>query len=177
MLTDEALAAEINTQPLGIGGSQLPLHGRHQFQLAAQRLCELAQRQVDIFTHDLDKPLYDQPAVLDQLKRLALSSRGICVHILLQNSEPAQQQGHRLIELARRLTSRIEIRRPHDDLIDHRENFLIADRMGILRRRQSDRYEGEVNFHDPLESKRLSEWFTEAWEQAEPDSSLRRLYL
>lgn len=168
---------DIEALVLGASRERLLLQGREQFRRASEQMAQQAKYYLDIFTCDLDKPLYDQAGFLDAVKRLAIECRGIGIRILLQDSERVRREGHRIIDLARRLTSKMEIRRPHADYIDHPENFLIADRVGYIRRRVAERYEGEVNFCHPLESKLLTEFFTEVWERSEPDSSLRRLYL
>jgi hypothetical protein len=168
---------DIESLVLGASGERMRLRGRAQFSEASEQMAQQAKYYLDIFTYDLDKPLYDQIGFLEAVKRLAIECRGTGIRILLQDSERVRREGHRLIDLARRLTSKIEIRRSHDDYIDHPENFLIADRVGYIRRRVAERYEGEVNFCDPLESKLLTEFFTEVWERSEQDSSLRRLYI
>ncbi|WP_428606205.1 acyltransferase [Sedimenticola sp.] len=171
--TDNAIESQI----LGESRERIILQGRAQFMQACESMAEQAQHQLDLFTYDLDKPLYDQNGFLDALKHLAIASRGICVRVLLQDSERARREGHRLVDLSRRLTSKIEIRRPHPDYIDHPENFIIADRMGYIRRRVAERYEGEAYFYHPIEAKLLTEFFNEVWERSEQDSTLRRLYL
>lgn len=162
---------------LGESRDRIILQGRDSFQQVSEEMLRQAKHYLDIFTYDLDKPIYDQSGFVDAAKRLAIECRGIGVRILIQDSERAQREGHRLIDLARRLTSKMEIRRPHADYIDHPENFMIVDRIGYIRRRVAERYEGDANFCHPLESKLLTEFYTEVWERSEPDSSLRRLYL
>lgn len=167
----------IDSLVLGESRERMILHGREPFRQASESIVQQAKFHLDIFTFDLDKPIYDQARFLDAVKRLAIECRGIGIRILLQDSERARQEGHRLIDLSRRLTSKIEIRRPHADYIDHPENFIIADRIGYIRRRAAGRYEGEANFCHPIKSRLLTDFFTEVWERSEQESSLRRLYL
>ncbi|MCW8906462.1 MAG: acyltransferase [Sedimenticola sp.] len=167
----------IEQQRLGESRERLILHQRSEFRQAIELMAQQASRSIDILTYDLDKPVYDQAGFLEAVKQLALRTPGLSIRILLQQSEKVQKEGHRLIDLARRVTSRIEIRRPHADYIDHPENFIVVDRTGYVRRSQPDRYEGEANFCHPLESKLLSEFFTEVWDKSEVESTLRRLYL
>lgn len=162
---------------LGESRERIPLRGRELFRQASQCMTRQAKHYLDIFTYDLDKPVYDQLEFLDAVKRLALECRGIGIRILLQDSERARREGHRLIDLSRRLTSKMEIRRPHADYIDHPENFIIADRIGYIRRRGIGRHEGEANFYHPIEARLLTDFFSEVWERSEQESSLRRLYL
>lgn len=156
---------------------RIPLQGREAFRQASERIACQTRHHLDILTYDLDKPVYDQAGFLEAVKRLALACRGIGIRILLQDSERARREGHRLVDLSRRLTSKMEIRRPHADYIDHPENFIIADRIGYIRRRVTGRYQGEADFYQPIEAKLLTDFFDEVWERSEQESSLRGLYL
>ena len=84
---------------------------------------------------------------------------------------------HRLLELARRLTSRIELRRPIAEYSERGDEYLLADGSGYLYRERAGEYEVSADFHAPLETRRLQEQFHEAWEHSQPDPDLRRLYL
>lgn len=167
----------IEQQTLGESRDRLILHHRDDFRQIVEQMAQQASRSIDIFTYDLDKPVYDTPGFLEAAKQLALHTPGVAIRILLQQSEKVQKEGHRLVDLSRRLTSRIEIRRPHTDYIDHPENFMIVDRIGYIKRSQMERYEGEANFCQPYEAKILGEFFTEVWDRSEVESTLRRLYL
>ncbi|AKH19867.1 hypothetical protein [Sedimenticola thiotaurini] len=156
---------------------RISLQGRDQFRQASEAMVRQAKRTLDIFTYDLDKPVFDQGDFLEAVKQLALTCRGMGIRILLQDSERARREGHRLVDLSRRITSKIEIRRPHEDYIDHPENFIIVDRIGYIRRRNTGLYEGEANFCHPMEARLLTDFFSEVWERSEQESSLRRLHL
>lgn len=168
-------AALLERQHLGQPSGLIPLTSRQEFRVASQLLAQQAARRMELLTYDLDAMLYDQLPFVDAVKQLCLLNRNSQVSILLQNNEPVQKQGHRLLELARRIPSRIAIRRPHADYLNHQENFLLADRIGYLRRRRSSRYHGEINFFDRLETERLGDFFREVWDCSEADIDLRRL--
>ncbi len=144
---------------------------------AALMLASQAQHSIYIFSHDLEPQIYNQTPFLEAVKELAIHCRQPCIRILLQDNEKAQKEGHRLLQLWRRLTSKIEIRRPHPDYIDHPESFLLADETGYLHHRFYTGYEATVDFNSPLEARRLSGFFKEVWEQSEPDSDLRDLHI
>lgn len=158
-------------QPSGV----ITLARREEFRLASLSLARQAVRSLDILSYDLDAPLYDQMDFVMAVKQFCLQSRQSQVRILLHNNERVQKQGHRLVDLARRVPSRISIRRPHPDYLQRQENFLLADRTGHLIRRLYSRYQGEVNFSDRLGSERWVDFFNEIWNCSEPDIDLRRL--
>ena len=103
--------------------------------------------------------------------------RDSLLYILLRDGRSAVQNGHRLIELSRRLSSRIEIRRPADEYLDFNETFLLADDCGYLHRTRDTRYEGTASFNNPAATLRLKRYFMEAWECSQPDVEMRRLHI
>ena len=162
---------------LGETAGPLALHGQSAVRAAGIGMAEQARRELLIFSHDLDAPLYDQEPFLDSVRRTALQSADTPVRVLLYEAEPAVRSGHRLIELARHLSSRIGIRRVPTELQQRTEAYLLADGRGYLLRRLADVYEATADFHAPLEARRLREQFEGIWEVAEADPELRRLYL
>ena len=173
--------SEHTTEPirhaLGEASGQLSLYGIEQNREAVAAMVAGARHSVVIFTWDLDRLLYDQQPFLDSLKDLATKRRRSNIRVLLQNNERAIKHGHRLIHLARRLTSKFEIRRPHRDYIDHSENFIVVDGVGYVHRERYTQYESTADFKDLLGARKLTEFFDEVWERSEVDPELRSLYV
>ena len=153
------------------------LHSMQEYRELACRLVSLTRRTLDLITPDLEPPVYDQLPFIDALKRLALQSRVARIRILVQDNSLIRQQGHRLVELAQRLPSTIEIRKPDREFRDFAESFLLADDAGYLQRSLLERYEASACFNDRLKVSQLQEIFTDAWERGEPDRELVRLHL
>ncbi len=162
---------------LGETPGSLELERREELAQAAARLVAEARREVLIFTQDLDAPLYDRAAFLDGIRTLILGSRNAQVRVLLQSNERAQREGHRFIELARRLSSQIEIRKVHPEHAGHSENYLLVDAMGYLRKRLHTRQEAVLSFRAPLEVRHFRDFFNGVWNASEQDYELRRLHL
>ncbi|MES9873375.1 MAG: acyltransferase [Candidatus Sedimenticola sp. 6PFRAG7] len=175
-MTQNALEM-IPQQVLGESSNRIILQSVEENRLATDHMVNQAKRHLDIFTYDFDAPIYNQQAFIDRVKQLATRSRESRVRILLQDNEKVQKQGHRFIELARRLPSVISIRRPHKDYRDLTENFLIVDETGFIHRDLYTQYDAEVEFNDRLVASKLSGFFNEIWEYSEPDIELRRLSL
>lgn len=176
-MTEITTMTTIDDALLGETSGQLHLNNIAACRDAALRLASQAKRSIYIFTYDLDSNIYDQTDFLEAVKDLAIRSEYSRVKILLQNNEKVQRQGHRLIQLWRRLTSKIEIRRPCQDHIDHPENFLLVDETGYLHRRLYSNYDAIVDFNSKFDTKMLNNFFHEAWEQSEPDTDLRVLHI
>ena len=160
---------------LGKSAGIIPLHDVESFRKLSRQLAEQATRQLDILTYDLDSRVYDKKPFLKAVKALALSTGNARIRILLQNNERVQKEGHRLVELARKLPSRIEIRRHNPEYTEHGENFMVVDATGYVRRRQHHQYEGEADFNDRLKATSYRDLFSAIWECSEPDSELRMI--
>lgn len=141
------------------------------------RMVAQAGRSLDLLTYDLEPALYDQPDFLEAFKRLALKSKVARIRILLQDNSLVRSQGHRLIELAQRLPSTVELRKPDRIFRNHPESFLLVDDCGYLHRRLTGRYQVSACCNDRLQVSQFAELFTEAWENGEPDRELARLHL
>lgn len=162
---------------LGVNSQEFTVAGRDEVRSVAHLLSGQAQHSLLLYTEDLEPAIYDQQPFLDAVSRLARSHGQARIRILIADSRLSVQQGHRLIELSRRLSSTIRLRRPAPEYSDFRETFLIADDSGYLHRLHAGRYEGTGNFHDPARVAELRQYFLEVWERSEPDEEIRRLYL
>jgi len=171
------LESLIEGRQLGRDAGLITLSDRAENRLVSAHMLAQVTRELCLFTHDLDKPVYDQPEFLQGVKELALRSRASRIRVLLQDHERVVKYGHRLIELVRHLSSSAEIRIPHEDWRSHMENFMLADRYGYVHREQATRYEATADYYAPLKARRLREKFDEIWEGGQVDSELRRLYL
>jgi len=170
-------APGITERRLGRDSGRLILESGAENREVCAHMAGQAARQLRVFSRDLDKPIYDTEPFIQSVRQLVLGNRQAQVKILLQDNDRAVKQGHRLIELARRLSSSIEIRTPAHDWLEHRENFLLADRYGYVHRESPDRYDATADYHAPLRVRELSELFDDIWQVSQVDSELRRLYI
>jgi predicted GNAT family N-acyltransferase len=142
------------------------------------RLLAAAKREVAIYTRDLDAALYDNDAVLDALKQLAIRGRGVAIRILVQEPRTPAQDGHRLIGLAQRLSSVFALRTPvQEEDRQYPSAFLLNDARGYYFRTLGSRYEGEAVNYAPGKHAQLLEFFNQVWERSEPSEELRQLSL
>jgi predicted GNAT family N-acyltransferase len=168
---------DLSLPQLGKTQDLFHLHDEHENLIHAASLLRQSKRELAILSLNLDPPVYDQIAFLEGFKSLSLRSRFSRIRILLQDNTLVLQRGHRLIELAQRLPSVVEIRKPNEDFIDLPENFLLADDCGYLHRKASESYHGTACYNDRHRVNRLMALFSDAWETATPDRDLARLHL
>ena len=158
-------------------GQRIEFDGWAANQRGAVRVARAAHRSLALFTRDLEPLTYNTEPFLAEVRRVALAGRYARVRVLVQDSARAAREGHRMVELARRLSTYIELRKPHDDHRNLIETFLVADERAVLYRKESDRYEGYADLDNPLEARRLLRTFDEIWQRADTDAEMRRLGL
>jgi hypothetical protein len=136
-----------------------------------------ANQRILIFSRDLENSIFGNTDLYEAVKELAIRSQRTHIDILVQDLEHILKEGHRLLQLTRRISSHMTIKvtaKEHQDIL---ENFLIFDDRAYIVRENPYRYEAEGNFYAPLHARRLEEQFTEMWERGYVDVSLRRLHL
>ncbi|RDH86895.1 MAG: hypothetical protein DIZ77_09415 [endosymbiont of Seepiophila jonesi] len=75
---------------LGVTSDTFYLQDPAENLAVASRLVEQANRELQIFTRDLDPPVFDKTAFLEPFKRLALNSRFARIRILAWSNSLAQ---------------------------------------------------------------------------------------
>lgn len=172
-----AAQLDIGAQQLGRDNREFILESGADVRSVAVALASQAQHCLLLLTDNLEPAIFDRQPFLDAVSGLARLYRDSHFLILLQNGRTAISSGHRLIELSRRLSTHIQIRRPAPHHRGDPRTFLLSDNAGYLYRPLAGRYEGSANFNDPGTVRVLENHFMEVWEQAVPDEEMRRLYL
>jgi hypothetical protein len=162
---------------LGEKSDTLFISSRKENHDAAQCMIEQGIRTLHWFTHNLDRNLYDTSEFIQAVKQLAIGSPHSKVYILVKDSSDIVAKGHRIVELARRISSHVFIHRADEEDMDRLDSFLIVDEKGLIRRPHGERFEARVDFHNPGDSRILLKYFNDAWERSHPDPELRRLHI
>ncbi|HSN17485.1 MAG TPA: hypothetical protein VLV87_04685 [Gammaproteobacteria bacterium] len=142
---------------------------------AAVAVAAAAARELALFSRDLEPLLYDKDEFVRVVQALATRSRMSRVRIVCIDPGASVRAGHRLIAVAQRFSSYVEVRRAAKDHSQLAETFLVADEEAVLFRPIASRYEGYSDLHAPLEARKFLKQFAEIWEIAEPDPEFRRL--
>lgn len=135
------------------------------------------RRHLVIMSQQLDHALFDAPALVDAISGFARSSPSTDVRILVTDSSLVVSRGHRLVELARRLDSRISIRRVNDDIPAGEQTFVTWDGQGYFVLPDFREYNGFSDPYDPVQARRMLDAFDYLWARSGPDPELRRLQL
>lgn len=171
------MTLELRELILGESNEALLTSSSDEVLQATLALTQQARRSLNIFTQQLDNKLYNSIELYDAVLKLATHSRHSRVRILVQDSMPVAKSGNRLVELSYRISSRVQIRKPPSEHEDFKEEFVIADGRGLMRRVNPNRYEGELCFNAAMKARQLEKFFDDCWEHSAADPQLRRLHL
>ena len=118
----------------------------HPFDDLAVTLARSAARYICILSPRLDRAAFDREELAAALSALARSSRQTEVRILVADTRGLVGRGHKLLELARRMPSLVQIRRlsEHPDWND--QTIVIRDRDGVLYKPGGSDHDG---FYEP----------------------------
>lgn len=156
-------------------GNKQEFDGAAQNRDLALQLARQATREILIASYDLDNLVYSNSDFTDILAAFVRGHRDAQVKILVWKTTPAVNQGHRLIELAQRLSSSVHIHEPDRVHREFIESFMVVDGRAYFRRPLADRFEGVASLDAPLIARDLRERFIEMWERSTPSSEFRRL--
>lgn len=162
---------------LGVDRDTVRLTDSDDVRAVTVELARQAQHTLLLHTHDMEARIYDRLPFIEAVSALVRRYPGACFDVLVQDSGRVVKEGHRLVELARRLGSSIQIRRCAQQYRRYCGTFLLADNAGYLYRPVSSRFEGLASFNNAAEVERLGKYFREVWEHSEADMELRRLYV
>jgi len=169
------MAVELEKQILGESMELQRVEMLEDISDALLEMTQQCQRRLDIFSHTLDRRIYNSEALYQAVLKLATRSRYSQIRIIIKDTTNVVKHGNRLVTLAQRVSSRMEFRTPPVEYRDHPEEFAIIDGTGIVYRPIATRYEADIAFHAPLKAGQLNKFFEECWRKSGPDPNLRRL--
>ena len=172
-----ASQVDLGTQQLGQSNTEFMLVTRDDVCAIVDALAAQAHHSLLLVTDNLEPGVFDRQPFLDAVSTLARNHPNSYFWIILQDGRKTVTEGHRLIELSRRLSSHIQIRRPAEHHRDRHRTFMVSDSVGYFNRPLPGRYEGTANFNDPGEVETLTKQFMEMWEHGSPDPEMQRLHL
>ncbi|MDT8310337.1 MAG: hypothetical protein RQ732_02715 [Methylophaga sp.] len=153
------------------------IDGRLQAVAAGNQLIQQAKREICFFAPSLDKHLLDNEEALTAISAFARDSRFSKVRLLVHSSRDAVNQSHRLLPLAQRLSSHIEIhecaREDHDQVY----LCLLVDDFATLFCSDPLRYQGYMAAADRAQNLQLRQHFEVIWARSHPDPQSRRLHI
>ncbi|MDH4041540.1 MAG: hypothetical protein OEW92_11785 [Gammaproteobacteria bacterium] len=147
----------------------------HPFDELAVELCGSAAREVCILSPALDPEAFDSIELVDALGVLIRSSRQTRVRILVADTRGMVSRGHRLLQLARRIPSSVQIRKLAEHPQWKSETIVICDRDGVLYKPGDSDHDGFYEPSSRASTQRHLDLFEELWRNGSEDVELRTL--
>ena len=159
-------------------GTTLPAGSRSEIAASRLQLLEGARHRLDIYQPILPADIYNDQQELAELRRIATAGRGAQIRVLLHAPEAALRASHRLIALAQRLPSVIQIRTPLEDLdLAYPSAYLLTDQGGYLLQPDAQRPSGRADARDRAAQAPLLQHFNDVWERSARATALNPLDL
>jgi hypothetical protein len=162
----------LDNYQLGQTDELLRITTRDDCQDLSLALARQAKRSLTIFSYDLEPPIYNSLGFYEAAREVIGSDPNASIRILVYDISRTIIRGHRLLDLSRRLSSRVQIRK-----LSRKYNhaFLIADEIGVLDRRRAERYEATANFNSAGWANNLLHFFNGVWDQSSRTAEVQSL--
>jgi hypothetical protein len=151
------------------------IHYPQPFAELAIELCSSAAREVRILSPRLDHAAFDSEELVDALGVLIRSSRQTRVRILVANPRALVSRGRRLLNLARRVPSSVQLHKLAEHPQWNNETIVICDRDGVLYKPGDSEHDGFYEPSSRASTRRHLELFDELWRCSAHDPELRAL--
>jgi hypothetical protein len=152
----------MDTKP-DAAGSRSILSTLDEYRATVAELATRAHRSLSIYTPDLEPLLYDQDSFLEPMKRLVLARSHARLRVLISDPGRVSREPNRFMQMARRLTSYIDLRNVSTEYRNNPCSFIVADDKAIAYRQQASRWDGIVEFNDVALVRRYLAYFDEVW--------------
>ncbi|HLF97504.1 MAG TPA: hypothetical protein VI457_10205 [Methylococcaceae bacterium] len=162
---------------LGETNRPLVLQGLPALRETALHMIGRGRLSLHILSPRLEADIFDNQEMHDAVSRLARHNSQSKVQILVFDTGPMIRDGHRLVDLARRLSSSIEIRKVAEQHQDYDQAFLVVDACGVIHRQPRDSREAQANYSARRLARKLLKDFQAMWDFAERNMALLRLDL
>ena len=166
-------------QPADPEASELiQFDSEHDAREALLHILGTARRTVEIFSPLLDHALFGDPRCIDLMSAFARRAPHAHARILIIDSKLVVARGHPLLELARRLSSKIQLLKVPDNWpMDARRSFAVADGRAIWWLPDHIAPTGWADAHNSVQAQRVLLEFDKLFERAVQDPGLRLLKL
>lgn len=145
--------------------------------VTALELAQQSRRHLRLLSHTLDHELFDNENFADAISQLARNSRLSHIRLLVVDVKPIVERGHRLLELCRRLSTTLHMRRADCEPENIKENFIVADDRGVLCYAVREPEKAWADFNNRPLAEDYGAQFDELWHRSINDPELRLLHI
>lgn len=168
------MQTDLSNAVLGDTRGMIPVQDLQDFQTGVQALARQVQRSVKIFSQSLDHELYDLEGFHDSLSETITGRGKLRVNILIKSTEGLMTKGHRLLTLVNRLPSFVAIHRFPDEARTDKEEYVLFDDIGIIKRYPRTEVKGYYEFRT-ADAAVKARHFDALWARSEPCRELQHV--
>ena len=154
-----------------------PIESREDIRQHTLKLFGQARHSLCLYSPDLEPWLYNHNDIAQASRRFLLAHPRNRLRILLADPTPVIQHGHRLLTLARRLTSGLQIRTLNPAYPAQSAAILVIDHCGLLVRPGPEHTTGYALYQSLGRARAMRHQFDSAWEQSLSHPDLRSFLL
>jgi hypothetical protein len=154
--------------------SRIILTSPQEYRDCAVEMIGKGRRTLRLFSPDLEHDIYDNDELAQAVLNLSRVSRNSEIRILVRDTQPAIKRGHRLLDLSRRLTSIVDIRKFTIESNELPTYMLLVDEAGVMIRADEQGQDtGFASIDDRGLNNSLALVFDELWHRSRSDFDLR----
>lgn len=145
-----------------------------------QQTCEIigsAKQSVKIYSQGLDPRILNNREIEKYLTAFVKKSRASKIQLLIYNEQLMRGIDHRLVSLAQKFTSYVDIKVVPRDYHENPFGFYLVDNRHMIYRSNVERYEAEQLTVPNFLIKEKTKLFDSIWQSSTPASFLRALHL
>lgn len=165
------------TETIPTDNTVMTFDSRDQAVLLAEQLFDSAHQEICFFGPTIDPVLFDNDSIISKLSEFARRSQRTRLRLVVHDTQRNVVDSHRLLPLAQKLTSHIQIHLSHPKYQDQRSLFIVVDQQSYLYCPNSERYQGRAELQPSAYARELQKQFEEFWNHSRPDTNSRRLHL
>ncbi|SFF32928.1 hypothetical protein SAMN04488120_102205 [Fontimonas thermophila] len=136
-----------------------------------------ARNEIAILSYCFEPALYGSIAIVESLRAFVLRHDRTRVRVLVNQPDLAMRRAHRFVELARRLSSRVQFRELPEESRALVEDCVIADVSAVWHRKRPEALESKLYRQAPLEAQQQLRRFDPLWEASSPARPFTELRL
>jgi hypothetical protein len=151
------------------------VRGHLEFVSRLAEMARTARMQINLLSQTLDRRIYGSEDFLIPLQAFLLQHERARLRVIVHTPAAAMRSGHRLVELGRKLSSRVEFR---ELLPEHRtieREYVIADERSLLSRESPLELDARYYANAPMLAREQLREFENLWQESPPSSELRSL--
>lgn len=135
------------------------------------------RRRLLIFSPTLTHSIYDSEELSQAITRGTFDNPHLSVQILIGNPRACVGRFHRLIDLAQKLSTYVEIRQPPEFYQSLHHDYFLVDKTGYVFREHADRFTATVDYNAPRTVDSHARQFSTIWQSSTRVQEFLRLYI